>query len=885
MHLWTQIPPPPMASGVSAVDGIPQAQCTVEDGQHYDGPKMQHTGTSNVSPLFYATGSGPIAASETHDSVACAESKPSGGSLDDVRPAYFYPMDAYSGIVSASDDREPSGVPVFEPTMEQFADFYSFAQAIDKWGMQTGIVKVVPPREWVEALPSVRPSAAKAPEQARLDRVRIREAITQHFIPAGPGRWKQTNVTRSKVFDAKQWGDLCADATQCAPSMTRIQRKVAADLAAEHAHVQSRAYDATPTSAAMVVPEGVRTRSGGTGSDTLRPTRARKLTPTTDDDWEAFDYERGWTREWLSEAERAAGHALTPSAWDPATCRAIEAEYWRGLNLGHPPMYGADQQGTLFDGRTTAWNVGTLDSWLSRRLQCALPGVTTPYLYFGMWRASFAWHVEDMDLHSINYIHFGAPKQWYAIRQADRRRFESAMSAAFPSDSRQCPHFLRHKSFLASPSFLTSQGIRPLRLVQHAHEFVITYPYGYHAGYNLGFNCAESVNFALPSWIKIGQEAGYCKCPLAQESVHFDVSALLGEVADEKTVVKAEGEGPREDQAQPIPPLHSRTDSKRPGYTESSRPKLAAPAQQLFPCLFCPQDTSVALVDVPNGDVRAMQARAAARKSLAAAWRPVRVHHLCACFIPETWVDAHGAPHVRGTANIDPARWALKCQVCGPQAQSRYGAKIQCTKGRCPRAAHVSCALDEPSGWFMDICAHDVADRLEGASAARDGEERLVVLCRAHNPLRLAQAAAERDDALRAHMESLPVGSVVDVRSRGGVWTTRLRVVNTESCTVLVDASMDDSSSKVSVPWSRVVQHDAAATETPVNPPASEVELHEKKRQRTAPTHLPRVLSERPAAAPAIWDWQRTPMRNVSFFQDDGNVAYPARAMYVARPG
>ena len=76
-----------------------------------------------------------------------------------------------------------------------------------------------------------------------------------------------------------------------------------------------------------------------------------------------------------------------------------------------------------------------------------------------MWKSAFAWHTEDMDLHSINYLHHGESKFWYSIPPQYARRFERMALGLFPQFAKECPCYLRHKMCLISPNMLRQNSI------------------------------------------------------------------------------------------------------------------------------------------------------------------------------------------------------------------------------------------------------------------------------------------------------------------------------------------------------------------------------------------------------------------------------------------
>lgn len=212
----------------------------------------------------------------------------------------------------------------------------------------------------------------------------------------------------------------------------------------------------------------------------------------------------------------------------------LQRIYWDKMTE-HAAIYGADVCGSISDPDLSIWNINKLNTildYVSKDYNMSIDGVTTAYLYYGMWKTTFAWHTEDMDLYSINYLHFGSPKTWYAIPPAFGRKFEVLAAKLFPKSHDVCRSFLRHKMTVIDPKWLKQYEIPFDTVTQEAGQFMITFPYGYHMGFNHGFNCAESTNFAIERWIEYGKHATVCNC--SPDAVKISMDAFVKRFQPEK---------------------------------------------------------------------------------------------------------------------------------------------------------------------------------------------------------------------------------------------------------------------------------------------------------------------------------------------------------------
>ncbi|OJJ48513.1 hypothetical protein ASPZODRAFT_93250 [Penicilliopsis zonata CBS 506.65] len=234
----------------------------------------------------------------------------------------------------------------------------------------------------------------------------------------------------------------------------------------------------------------------------------------------------------------------------------VEREFWRlveNLTETVEVEYGADIHSTTHGSgfptvERNPLNPYSVDPWnlnvlpfhgesLFRHTKSDISGMTVPWVYVGMCFSTFCWHNEDHYAYSANYQHFGATKTWYGIPGSDAEAFEEAMRQAVPELFESQPDLLFQLVTLMPPDQLRKAGVNVYALDQRAGQFVITFPQGYHAGFNHGFNFNEAVNFAPVDWEPFGA-AGVERLQAFRRHPCFSHDELLLTAAIRDTSIK-----------------------------------------------------------------------------------------------------------------------------------------------------------------------------------------------------------------------------------------------------------------------------------------------------------------------------------------------------------
>ncbi|XP_042706362.1 lysine-specific demethylase 4C isoform X12 [Chrysemys picta bellii] len=380
-----------------------------------------------------------------------------------------------AAVVSDSPPNPSCKIMTFRPSMDEFREFNKYLAYMESKGAhRAGLAKVIPPKEW-------KPRK----HYDDIDDLVIPAPI-QQMVTGQSGLFTQYNIQK-KPMTVKEFRQLANSDKYCTPryidyedlerkywkNLTFVAPIYGADINGSIYDERCCLADCTTTRHHRQCIAILILRSRDAGISALLSPNLRVRFPRT-----VQSFSRGWEEIWS---------CLT------------DIDEW---NIAH---------------------LNTILDVVGEDCGISIEGVNTPYLYFGMWKTTFAWHTEDMDLYSINYLHFGEPKSWYAIPPEHGKRLERLAQGFFPSSSQGCDAFLRHKMTLISPSILKKYGIPFDKITQEAGEFMITFPYGYHAGFNHGFNCAESTNFATIRWIDYGKVAKLCTCRKDMVTISMDI--------------------------------------------------------------------------------------------------------------------------------------------------------------------------------------------------------------------------------------------------------------------------------------------------------------------------------------------------------------------------
>jgi histone demethylase JARID1 len=347
--------------------------------------------------------------------------------------------------------------PTFFPTVEEFeAGPMAYIEKIRHQAQKYGICKVVPPSGWnPEFCIDMKSTKKFETKEQHLHRL-------QEGISFGDGQeYTAAEYQEMASIKAKQWKH---------------------ENYPDHDLVKQHAVDGEDAARKLFSPENLERDYWD-----IVETHNREMTVEYGNDIDVTSFGSGFP---LSERGRAiCGRAIPEKMAKPEP------------KFGEPDFY-----------KETWWNLNNIpraqDSVL-QYVKVGINGVNVPWMYFGSLFSTFCYHNEDNYLYSINYHHRGAPKQWYGVpgTKNDSDGLEKVFKSYLSMKMRDVPDLLHHITTMFSPRLLQNNNVKSYKLLQHAGEFVVTFPRSFHGGFSLGPNVGEAVNFATHDWISFGSDA------------------------------------------------------------------------------------------------------------------------------------------------------------------------------------------------------------------------------------------------------------------------------------------------------------------------------------------------------------------------------------------
>ena len=335
-----------------------------------------------------------------------------------------------------SSSIEPSeivdGVPVLKPSYEQFRDFQKFIQIINKLGNESGIVKVVPPREWVQLL--------------------------------------ETSLSLMGSLQSVKFGDF-------------VRQRVSSCVDGVYLLEEEKVYTSLSTS----LENTVVSRSGKEEEEEEGQSVYYSI-----NQWKNLANSLPVVRndnsdEAVRNSERRKLNFLEQDYWENLSKK--------GNNSRSTGLCGIDTTTSLFPASLRSWNISRLPTNISDYLNTTNPNNNSSKLVAGLWTSTIPCTTQQPnDPCSISYIHLGAPKQWYVVPKVDSTLFDKFIRPRLLTTT--ASPLLETQQFVVSPATLEANGIRVNKITQFPNEFILTFPCACYEAFDYGYNIAETAHFS-----------------------------------------------------------------------------------------------------------------------------------------------------------------------------------------------------------------------------------------------------------------------------------------------------------------------------------------------------------------------------------------------------